>query len=190
MPICGANVWCQCVVPMCQVEPKHRALAEANKSLEAANEKNKKMKTMVVELEEKLAGMQTEYAGVVQAKDDMLQEVVELEQKLDLAARLEVALASEKDRWSITIAERLEQLQNLPGDSLLAASMVAYGGSFNWQYRQQLIWDHWIPKIQQGNIALSADPDPLSFLSSGPEVAAPCCVAVSVCLVEYCVQCR
>lgn len=70
--------------------------------------------------------------------------------KLDRAKKLTSGLSGEKDRWEQEV-KRLESLAKyLPGNSILSAAMVSYGGAFTSKYRQQL-HEIWLEKIiEQG----------------------------------------
>lgn len=66
--------------------------------------------------------------------------------KLDRAIKLTGGLSDEKERWGkdIEILKSKEFL--IPGNSILAAGMVAYSGSFTSDFRHQL-QEIWLEKI-------------------------------------------
>lgn len=66
-----------------------------------------------------------------------LEDNIELcSQKLDRAEKLIGGLGGEKQRWSQTAEALQETLDNVVGDVLLAAGVVAYLGAFTVFYRQ------------------------------------------------------
>lgn len=57
-------------------------------------------------------------------------------QKLDRAEKLIGGLGGEKSRWSQTAKDLQSTLDNVVGDVLLSAGVVAYLGAFTVSYRQ------------------------------------------------------
>ncbi len=49
-----------------------------------------------------------------------------------------VGLSDEKKRWSIDVQNLMKEAENIVGNTLVSAGMIAYSGSFTSEYRKQL----------------------------------------------------
>ena len=77
------------------VEPKRKALKQANERLDAATQKMNEVNARVAELTEKLAKLRAELQAANEDKQAAIDDVNRGQNKLDLAQRLTSALASE-----------------------------------------------------------------------------------------------
>ena len=153
------------------VEPKRKALAQAQAELAEANTKLAEVQAYVADLEAKLAVLIAEYDKVVAEKNRVVAEGERLTNKLSLAQRLMAALGSEQARWKINVAKMRDDATLLPGDVLLSASFVSYVGTFNKQYRDRLINDTMVPFLQKNGVPISENADPLVLLATPSTIA-------------------
>ena len=162
------------------VEPKRRALAQANDQLEAANSQLQGVQALVADLESKLATLTADLNAANLEKQDALDAVEKGQRKLDLAQRLTNALASENVRWAENIVTMESDKELLVGDVLLASAFISYVGPFNKTFRDKLMNQIFTPFLQDklqavlaegGKIPLSATCDPLKILTTSAEVA-------------------
>jgi dynein heavy chain len=162
------------------VEPKRKALAEANDLLESANKQLKTVMEQVAELESKLAKLTTELNAANAEKQEALETVDRGQKKLDLAQRLTNALASENVRWAESIVVMEADKNILTGDVLLASAFISYVGPFTKVFRDRLVLEIFSPYLREkfqaavgegGNIPMSAVPDVLKILTSPAEIA-------------------
>merc|ERR1711871_1043428 len=121
------------------VEPKRKALAEANAQLEAANTKLAEVIALVKDLTEKLAVLTAELNEAMSEKASAEAAVAKGMQKLDLAQRLTSALASENERWKESVAQMEIDRNLLTGDVLLASAFISYAGPFTKGFRDTLM---------------------------------------------------
>lgn len=63
--------------------------------------------------------------------------------------RLVGGLASEKVRWSESVAEFKIQEKTLSGDVLLITAFVSYVGYFTKKYRTDLMDKYWMPYLNE-----------------------------------------
>ena len=87
------------------VEPKRKALAEANTRLETASTKLQAVQEKVADLTEKLSKLRAEFDAAEAEKQSAINEVDAGQRKLDLAQRLTTALASENVRWAENVVQ-------------------------------------------------------------------------------------
>lgn len=89
----------------CDVEPKRRALAQANAELAAAQEKLNIIKRMVQSLEEQLSKLTADFEQATADKLRCQKEADATQATIQLANRLVGGLASENVRWAEAVAE-------------------------------------------------------------------------------------
>ena len=162
------------------VEPKRKALQEANDQLETANAELSAVIEQVTELEAKLAKLTAELNAANKEKQEALDSVEKRQRKLDLAQRLTNALASENVRWAENILSMEADKELLTGDVLLASAFVSYVGPFTKVFRDRLMGEIFIPYLRDNfqkalgegvTVPLSASADPLKILTSTAQVA-------------------
>lgn len=143
------------------VEPKRLALKQANDQLAEANARLVLVLAKVADLQEKLNTLNKEYDQANTEKQDALNSVAKGDRKLNLAQRLTHALSSENERWGILVQQMRDSKNLLVGDVLLAAAFISYLGPFTKPYRDELLYQHFVPflvkelKAAQGSIPLS-----------------------------------
>ena len=162
------------------MEPKRKALADANAQLEAANNQLRSVMEKVAELEAKLAKLTAEFDAANAEKLEAMDAVEKGQRKLDLAQRLTGALASENVRWAENIVTMEGDKDLLTGDVLLASAFISYVGPFTKPFRDTLMNDIFTPFLrdkfakavgENGKTPLSAASDPLKILTTPAEVA-------------------
>jgi dynein heavy chain len=106
------------------------------------------------EVLDKLAGLQATFDGLKQKQADLEAQVDMCEKKLDRAEKLIVSLGGEKARWTDSATELGVKLNNVTGDVLIAAGMVAYVGPFTKMFREEITAD-WIQTAGEMNVPRS-----------------------------------
>ncbi|KAJ0395717.1 hypothetical protein P43SY_006365 [Pythium insidiosum] len=131
------------------VEPKKKALAEANEKLRLANEKLEEVQSKVDALEAKLRALTAEFDQTNRDVQDAIAAVEKGRLRIQLATRLTAALGSESARWASDLDVLQGSAEMLIGDVLIAASFVSYIGGFTKPYRDLLINEQWIPFLRK-----------------------------------------
>ncbi|KAG7175490.1 Dynein heavy chain 3, axonemal-like 17, partial [Homarus americanus] len=85
---------------------------------------------------DKLQALNDEFTKKQKEKKDLEDSIVRCEQKRDRSERLIGGLGGERDRWSNEAQQLSESLENIVGDVLIAAAIVAYLGAFTVDYRE------------------------------------------------------
>lgn len=139
-----------------QVLPKRNALAQAQKSLQAASEQLAAKKAQLQEVQDLLDDLNAQFELVNQKKKSLEQQVSECSDRLDRAEKLLGGLANEKGRWQ----ERAQQLSldfvNVSGNILVSSGVIAYLGVFTSLYRDTCV-KHWVALLQSKNLACDAN---------------------------------
>lgn len=155
------------------VEPKRRALNQANAELAAARERLNSLKDQLNSLEAKLATLTHEFEEAVAEKVKCQQEADSTSLTIDLANRLVNGLGSENIRWRESVATLKQAGNMLPGDVLLVTAFISYVGCFTRKYRIDLQEKYWLPYLKKldPQIPLTLDVDPLTLLTDDAQIA-------------------
>ncbi|XP_062330264.1 dynein axonemal heavy chain 17-like [Osmerus eperlanus] len=174
----GLCSWCVNIVTFyevfCDVAPKRQALAQANAELAAAQDKLSIIKAKINQLNANLAKLTSEFERATTDKLKCQQEADATNQTISLANRLVGGLASEKIRWSASVAQFKIQEKTLSGDIMLISAFVSYVGYFSKKYRSDLMDNYWLPHLKQLKvpIPITEDLDPLMLLTDDADIAA------------------
>merc|ERR1719235_2972742 len=153
-----------------QVEPKRLALKEATETLEAAQTKLHNAKTLVAELEKKLAGLMAEFDKVMKEKDETVAQAKKMSDKLDMAKRLINALSANGVIWEQTVQTVGEELGFIPGDTVIACAYASYVGIFTRDYREECL-EKYMKYLRKNEVPLGPKPDPLGILCTEADQA-------------------
>jgi len=154
-----------------RVKPLMESLDVATKSKKKAEEDLGVVKEKLGVIEDKLAKLQSEFMAATHEKAVVEQEAAECMNRLGLAERLTNGLASEKDRWSLTVDKLRSREVTLAGDVMLAAAFTSYVGAFGSTFRNNLWKDVWLQDLVSRDIPLTANIDPLWILTSESQTA-------------------
>ncbi|KAJ3090810.1 hypothetical protein HK102_002597 [Quaeritorhiza haematococci] len=159
----------------CDVEPKRRALEAANVELQASQARLAEIQTKIAELDRNLGELKAQFEKATADKLKCEEEARATQETIVLANRLVNGLASEKIRWSESVARFKEQEKTLAGDVLLSATFVSYVGCFTKRYREELLNEKWVTYLNGATddlkIPRSDNLDPLDILTSSAEIA-------------------
>ncbi|XP_037911922.1 dynein beta chain, ciliary-like [Hermetia illucens] len=155
------------------VEPKQRALNNAQAELKAARDKLQYLNDRLIELEEKLNVIQTEFNAALAEKQKCQDEADKTAFTIDLAHRLIDGLATEKVRWRESVKSLNDQQKTLPGDILLIACFISYVGCFTRIYRNELQNQKWKPQFDslEPRVPSSEGTDPFDMICDDAQIA-------------------
>jgi len=136
------------------VEPKRKMLAAAEADLEKTMAKLRAAQAELKAVEDKIGKLEADYNEAVTKQDTLAHEMEMCTLKLGNASKLIDGLGGEKERWQKTVSELQEKYELLPGDSLVAAGMVAYAGPFTSEYRSEFE-ELWCDTEKQEKITFS-----------------------------------
>ncbi|XP_034417782.1 dynein heavy chain 7, axonemal [Cyclopterus lumpus] len=118
------------------VAPKKEKLAQAEGELKVAMGSLQIKQAALKEVQDKLAKLQDTFEANKHKKADLENQVDLCSKKLERAEQLIGGLGGEKTRWSEMAVNLGEIYNNLTGDILISAGIVAYQGAFTSSYRQ------------------------------------------------------
>ncbi|XP_028312358.1 dynein heavy chain 12, axonemal [Gouania willdenowi] len=138
------------------VAPKKANLADAQESLAATMALLDQKRAELKEVEDSFAALKktleekTEEKAQLEFQDDLCRK------KLERATKLISGLGGEKSRWSKAADDLQITYDNLTGDVLISAGIIAYLGAFTAGFRQECT-KFWIELCQSKNIPSSDD---------------------------------
>jgi dynein heavy chain len=132
--------------------------AEAEASLQEANDIVAGVEALLAELEEKFQAAVAEKQEVEDYANGLLT-------REDLAKRLVGGLASENVRWGNDIEKLKQTALTLTGDCMLAAGFVSYVGAFDKELRDELWMKTWTVDLADRKIPMTEGTDPLDMLT-------------------------
>ncbi|XP_067448608.1 dynein axonemal heavy chain 12 [Thunnus thynnus] len=138
------------------VAPKKANLAEAQESLAATMALLDQKRGELKEVEDRLAALQKTFEEKTEEKAQLEFQVDLCARKLERAEKLIGGLGGEKTRWSKAADDLQNTYDNLTGDVLISAGVIAYLGAFTAGFRQDCT-KLWTKLCQSKNIPSSDD---------------------------------
>ncbi|XP_041639844.1 dynein heavy chain 1, axonemal [Cheilinus undulatus] len=151
------------------VEPKRRALKEAQDDLAATQCILDEAKAKLSAVENGIAALQAKYQDCVAKKEELDNNFQLCEARLVRADKLIGGLADEKVRWKETVEHLEYMVNNVAGDVLLSAGYVAYLGPFTGEYRAAMAED-WLQSFKELSVPHSEEPNLISTLGDPVEI--------------------
>ncbi|XP_070246928.1 dynein axonemal heavy chain 12 isoform X4 [Myotis yumanensis] len=118
------------------VAPKKARLTEAQKSLAEIMEILNQKRAELAEVEHHLENLQNIFSEKTEEKARLEDQVELCAKKLERASKLIGGLGGEKSRWSQAADDLQIVYENLTGDVLVSAGVIAYLGAFTSGFRQ------------------------------------------------------
>uniref|UniRef100_A0A3B3UAK3 Dynein axonemal heavy chain 12 n=1 Tax=Poecilia latipinna TaxID=48699 RepID=A0A3B3UAK3_9TELE len=138
------------------VAPKKQSLAEAQESLAVTVALLDQKRSELKEVEDRLASLQKTFEEKTEEKAQLEYQVDLCAKKLERAEKLIGGLGGEKTRWSKAADDLQNTYDNLTGDVLISAGVIAYLGAFTSGFRQNCT-KTWTSLCQSKNIPSSDD---------------------------------
>jgi dynein heavy chain len=138
------------------VEPKRKALAQAESDLAAAVADLDERQAELKIVQDALAALQEELRLTMEKKDKLVSDVKICADRLVSAEKLIKGLGGEKARWGEFVKTLQAQYDNVTGDILISSGVVAYLGCFVSSYRNTAV-SAWVEKLKEMNITCADD---------------------------------
>lgn len=138
-----------------QIAPKRAAVASLEKNLAMSKNEFNKITKELKHLAEELSTLQKQF-HTAKAEQFELKTMAEvMERRLIAADKLISGLGSERIRWSAELERLKAERVQLLGDCLLLSGFSSYTGAFNWELRNELIYNRWITDLTTRNVPIS-----------------------------------
>ncbi|KAM4737020.1 LOW QUALITY PROTEIN: dynein axonemal heavy chain 12-like [Anableps anableps] len=138
------------------VAPKKQSLAEAEESLAVTRALLDQKRAELKAVEDRLSALQKTFDEKTEEKALLEYQVDLCAKKLERAEKLIGGLGGEKTRWSKAADDLQNTYDNLTGDVLISAGVIAYLGAFTSGFRQNCT-KLWTTICQSKNIPSSDD---------------------------------
>ncbi|XP_053321162.1 dynein axonemal heavy chain 3-like [Spea bombifrons] len=136
------------------VAPKRQRLEAAEADLRIYTEKLNIKRAELKDVSDKLEVLQNQLSQKLIEKRILEENIALTKLKLERAEKLINGLGGEKERWTNIVLQLEDTYQNIVGDLLLSAGIVAYLGSFTPEFRQE-ISKEWFILCQEKHIPVS-----------------------------------
>ncbi|CAJ1078792.1 dynein heavy chain 7%2C axonemal [Xyrichtys novacula] len=153
------------------VAPKKEKLAQAEGELKVAMEGLQKKQAALKEVQDKLAKLRETLDANKNKKAELENQVDLCSKKLERAEQLIGGLGGEKTRWSEMAFSLGELYNNLTGDILISAGIVAYLGAFTSSYRQDQT-EEWMNLCKSREIPCSSNMSLMNSLGDPVKIRA------------------
>ena len=147
------------------------SLTAASAAKLAAQAELAKVEAIVADVQARLRSLQESLVLATNEKLAVEAEAERCNNKLELAKRLVNGLSSENERWAREIDVLRANELTLMGNVLLSSAFVSYIGAFDYQYRNELWRNVWIPDLRAREIPMSSDVDPLAQITDDGRTA-------------------
>merc|ERR1719305_2042411 len=139
-----------------EVGPKKEQLAQAQSELAAATELLASKQAELKEVLDKVAQLEADFESSVQKQQDLEFKSEQCKSRLARAETLISNLGGEQDRWSVASKKLGVDFDNLTGDVLVSAGVIAYLGVFTSAYRKEAT-DAWVQGLKSVKIAAAEE---------------------------------
>jgi dynein heavy chain len=152
-------------------KPVRERLIEVSKVLAEKTEFLAKKKADLEASTARLKQLEEEFNAKITFKEDLIRKINECNLKLERASKLTYLLADEKVRWAAEIVTISANKLLVPGDSLIAAGMVAYAGPFISEFRNELE-EGWVRTLTEVGLEHSPNIRMSSYLGDPVKILA------------------
>ena len=113
------------------------------------------MKNEIDKLESELKELNTRYELATEERTRLQEETDIMQRRLNAADKLINGLSSENKRWLVDLQGLKDQRIRLLGDCLLCSAFLSYVGAFSWEFRTEMVYNHWKNDVVEKNIPMS-----------------------------------
>jgi len=156
----GLCCWCWAMVEYDRVvkivAPKKIQLAAAKKLSAEAGERLEKAQAKLHAVEARVNNLRAQLQAAKDKMESLQEETETTKVKLVRAEQLMSGLGGEKTRWGEIKLELEDRFNNISGDMLLSAAMIAYLGPFTAVFRKRAL-KNWVKKCHELEMPCSGD---------------------------------
>ncbi|NXX13493.1 DYH10 protein, partial [Podargus strigoides] len=154
-----------------EVKPKREKVARLERNYALSKQELTKIKAELATLQDELKALGDKYEEAIREKQQLQEEAEIMQRRLNAADKLIFGLRSENKRWAKELEDYEIRKVQLLGDCLLCAAFLSYEGAFNWDFRNEMIYQVWQEDILSREIPLSQPFRLESLLTNEVEVS-------------------
>ncbi|XP_072207474.1 dynein axonemal heavy chain 10 [Excalfactoria chinensis] len=138
-----------------EVKPKREKVARLERNYYLSKRELEKINSELTRIQEELKALGDKYQEAIREKQQLQEEAEIMQRRLEAADKLINGLSSENERWAKDLEDLKMKKVKLLGDCLLCAAFLSYEGAFNWEFRNEMIYQVWQEDILSREIPLS-----------------------------------
>lgn len=131
-----------------KIDPIQKLFKKASEEKDLANKEMEEAVAKKMESEAIVTELRTKEEEETRKMQELDKKVKDATLKMKRASQLIELLSGEQDRWTKDVELYSQQISNLAGDALIAASSICYNGPFIYSYRVDLEND-WRKKVEE-----------------------------------------
>ncbi|GAB0196984.1 dynein axonemal heavy chain 10 [Grus japonensis] len=154
-----------------EVKPKREKVARLERNYYSSKRELEKIKAELATIQDELKALGNKYQEAIKENQQLQEEAEIMQRRLNAADKLIFGLRSENKRWTKELEDYEIRKVKLLGDCLLSAAFLSYEGAFNWEFRNEMIYQVWQEDILSREIPLSQPFRLESLLTNEVEVS-------------------
>ncbi|KAK4813186.1 hypothetical protein QYF61_014017 [Mycteria americana] len=154
-----------------EVKPKREKVARLERNYYSSKRELEKIKAELATIQDELKALGNKYQEAIKENQQLQEQAEVMQRRLDAADKLIFGLRSENKRWTKELEDYEIRKVKLLGDCLLCAAFLSYEGAFNWEFRNEMIYQVWQEDILSREIPLSQPFRLESLLTNEVEVS-------------------
>ncbi|XP_031448519.1 dynein heavy chain 10, axonemal isoform X3 [Phasianus colchicus] len=154
-----------------EVKPKREKVARLERNYFLSKRELEKINAELSTIQDELKALGDKYQEAMKEKQQLQEAAEIMQRRLEAADKLIFGLRSENKRWAKELEDLKMRKVKLLGDCLLCAAFLSYEGAFNWEFRNEMIYQEWQEDILSREIPLSQPFRLESLLTNEVEVS-------------------
>ncbi|XP_021268215.1 dynein heavy chain 10, axonemal isoform X2 [Numida meleagris] len=154
-----------------EVKPKREKVARLERNYYLSKRELEKINAELSTIQAELKALGDKYQEAIKEKQQLQEEAEIMQRRLEAADKLIFGLRSENKRWAKELEDLKMRKVKLLGDCLLCAAFLSYEGAFNWEFRNEMIYQAWQEDILSREVPLSQPFKLESLLTNEVEVS-------------------
>ncbi|KAM6297937.1 dynein axonemal heavy chain 10 [Aegotheles albertisi] len=153
------------------VKPKREKVARLERNYYLSKRELEKINSELATIQAELKALGDKYQEAIREKQQLQEEAEIMQRRLEAADKLIFGLRSENERWTKELEDYEIRKVKLLGDCLLCAAFLSYEGAFNWEFRNEMIYQVWQGDVLSREIPVSQPFKLESLLTNDVEVS-------------------
>ncbi|KAM7195585.1 Dynein heavy chain, N-terminal region 1 domain containing protein [Rhypophila sp. PSN 637] len=151
-----------------RVGPLRNEVAELEDKALQTKAEAKAVQEAIANLEARIGKYKVEYKELVRQTENIKDEMLRVQTKVDRSVKLLDSLSSERVRWEQGSKSFETQISTLVGDVLIAAAFLAYSGLYDQTFRKTMMED-WLHQLHLSGIQFKPHNTVTEYLSTADE---------------------
>nr|CEL69705.1 TPA: Dynein heavy chain 10, axonemal [Neospora caninum Liverpool] len=153
------------------VEPKRKSVEDLSVRKAQAERDLERIHLELGQLTEQIGALQKDQEEQETRLHEIQTEAALMEKRLTAACHLIEGLDSERLRWTADLRACGKKRDDLVGNCLIGGAFLAYAAPFTFEFRQQMVYEHWTQAIAERGIPCTENFRLEVLLTSDAEVA-------------------